>query len=187
MKKVFLALVGIAFLTGMYSFTPGKKATPLAVNTVKSRVDWVASKKNDFHTGFFPIKSGEVLVEGGKLVGGKFVLDMTNVKVTDAGGGDGLNGHLKRADFFEVEKFAEATYEITSVSYTSDSNADVTGNLTVKGTTIPVKIQVMIRNSDEKGFFAQSFVSLDRTLLGITYGAGNVSKDVELAIHIFAK
>ncbi|MEO7532036.1 MAG: YceI family protein [Sediminibacterium sp.] len=190
MKKAIVALVGIAFLTGIYSFAPGtgkKAATTLAVNVTKSRVDWVASKKNDFHTGFFPIKSGEVMVEAGKLTGGKFILDVANVKVTDAGGGDGLNGHLKRADFFDVEKFAEASYEITSVNYTSETTADVTGNLTVKGTSVPMKIQIMIRNSDDKGFFAQSFVNLDRTLLGINYGIGNVSKDVELAIHIFAK
>jgi polyisoprenoid-binding protein YceI len=190
MKKAFLALAGIAFLTGIYSFMPGteKKQTALTVNTTKSRIDWVASKKNDFHTGFFPIKSGQVMVDGsGKLTGGKFVLDMSNVKVTDVGGGDGLNGHLKRADFFEVEKFSEATYEITGVNYTGDNTADISGNLTVKGTTVPVSIKAMIRSSDDKGFFAQSFVNLDRTLLGINYGIGNVSKDVELAVHIFAK
>ncbi|MES2332202.1 MAG: YceI family protein [Bacteroidota bacterium] len=190
MKKAIVALAGIAFLTGIYSFAPGtgKKAlAPLTVNTAKSRVDWVASKKNDFHTGFFPIKSGEVNVDGGKLTGGKFVIDLANLKVTDAGGGDGLTGHLKRADFFDVEKFAEATYDITSVSYTGENTAEVSGNLTVKGTIVPMKIQVLIRNSDDKGFFAQSFVSIDRTLLGVNYGIGNVSKDVELAIHIFAK
>lgn len=190
MKKTFLALAGMALLTGLYSFTPGteKKQTGLTVNTEKSRIDWVASKKNDFHTGVFPIKSGQIMVDGaGKLTGGKFVLDVANVKVTDAGGGEGLTGHLKRADFFDVEKFSEAVYEITGVTYTSDNTADVSGNLTIKGTTVPVGIKAMIRSSDAKGFFAQSFVNLDRTLLGMNYGIGNVSKDVQLAIHIFAK
>ena len=190
MKKALIALAGLAFLTGVYSFKPGndKKQTALTVNTVKSRIDWVASKKSDFHTGYFPIKSGQVMVDGsGKLTGGKFILDMSNVKVTDAGGGDGLNGHLKRADFFDVEKFAEATFEITNVSYSADNVANITGNVTIKGTTVPVSIVANIRNSDEKGFFAQSFVNLDRTVLGINYGLGNVSKDVQLAIHIFAK
>jgi polyisoprenoid-binding protein YceI len=189
MKKALIALIGLAFLTGVYSFAPGndKKQTALTVNVAKSRIDWVASKKNDFHTGYFPIKSGQIMVDGsGKLTGGKFVLDMANVKVTDAAG-DGLNGHLKRADFFETEKFAEAVYEITGVSYSSDNVANISGNVTVKGTTVPVNITANIRSSDEKGFFAQSFVNLDRTVLGINYGLGNVSKDVQLAVHIFAK
>ena len=190
MKKAFLALAGVAFLTGMYSFVPGtekKSAAPLTVNTEKSRVDWVASKKSDFHTGNFPVKSGTVMVDGGKLTGGKFVIDLANLKVTDAGGGDKLTNHLKSDAFFDVTKFGEATYEITGVNYTSANTADVSGNLTVKGTSVPVNLHAMIRNADEKGFFAQAFLTLDKTLVGINYGAGMVSNDVELAIHIFAK
>jgi polyisoprenoid-binding protein YceI len=190
MKKAFFAIAGIAFLTAMYSFAPrteNKPVTTLTVNTEKSRVDWVASKKTDFHTGSFAIKSGQIQVEDGKLKGGKFVLDLANLKVTDAGGGDRLAGHLKSPEFFDAAKFGEATYEITDVTYTSANAADITGNLTVKGTTVPIKIQALIRNSDEKGFFAQAFLSLDRTLIGINYGAGMVSNDVELAVHVFAK
>jgi polyisoprenoid-binding protein YceI len=190
MKKAFLALTGLAFLTGMYSFTPGtenKAASTLTVNTEKSRIDWVASKKSDFHTGSFPIKSGEVMVDGGKLTGGKFVIDLANLKVTD-GAGDRLGTHLKSPDFFDVTKFGEATYEITGVIYSGDNNtAELSGNLTVKGVSVPVKLDAKIRNSDEKGFFAQAFLTLDKTLVGINYGKGNVSNDVQLAIHIFAK
>ena len=89
MKKVLFALTGIAFLAGTYSFKPAtdkKVASSLTVNTEKSRVDWVGSKKADFHTGYFPIKSGSVSVDGGKLTGGKFVIDLANLKVTDASG-----------------------------------------------------------------------------------------------------
>lgn len=189
MKKTFLALAGIAFLTGMYSFVPRSEKnlhTDLTVNTEKSRVDWVAAKKSDFHTGSFPVKSGQVMVDGGKLTGGKFVLDLANMKVTD-GAGDRLNTHLKSADFFDVAKFGEAVYEITSVNYTGATSADVSGNLTVKGTTVPVNFKAMIRNSDDKGFFAQAFITMDKNLVGITYGAGNVSNDVQLAVHLFAK
>lgn len=189
MKKVFLALAGVAFLTGVYSFAPRTEKTPataLTVNLEKSRVDWVASKKSDFHTGVFPIKSGQVMVDGGKLTGGKFVLDLANLKVTD-GAGDRLSNHLKSPDFFDVAKFGEATYEITSVNYTGANTAEVGGNLTVKGVSVPVKLNAQIRNSDDKGFFAQAFITLDKNLVGIKYGAGNVSDDVELAIHLFAK
>ncbi len=190
MKKAFLALTGLAFLTGMYSFAPGtekKAAAALTVNVEKSRIDWVAAKKSDFHTGNFPIKSGMVMVDGGKLTGGKFVIDLANLKVTDAGGGDRLTGHLKSPDFFDVAKFGEAAFEITSVNYTGQNSADINGNLTVKGLTVPVKMVAQIRNADEKGFFAESFLTLDKTLVGINYGTGNVYNDVQLAVHIFAK
>lgn len=190
MQKTFLALAGIAFLTGIFSFMPGaekKAAASLTVNTEKSRIDWVAAKKSDFHTGTFPIKSGMVMVDAGKLTGGKFVIDLANLKVTDAIGGDRLTGHLKSADFFDVAKFGEAAFEITGVNYTGQTTAELSGNLTIKGTTVPVKMIAQIRNADEKGFFAESFLTLDKTLVGINYGAGNVYNDVQLAVHIFAK
>ena len=188
MKKTIVALAGLALLTGIYSFTPRvekKDALSLTVNTEKSRVDWVGSKAGDFHTGFFPLKSGSVSIDGGKLKGGKFVIDLANLKVTDAGGGDRLTGHLKSDAFFDVAKFGEATYEITGVTYTGETSADVSGTLTIKGTSIPVKFPVMIRSASEKGFFGQAFFSIDRTLLGIAYNGP--SKDVQLAVHLFAK
>ena len=70
-------------------------------------MDWIGSKKSDFHTGYFPLKSGAVQVDGGKLVGGSFVIDVAGLKVTDEGGGAKLQGHLSSADFFDISKFYE--------------------------------------------------------------------------------
>ncbi len=189
MKKLLFAAAILIASAGFYSFAPkagANKLAPLTVALDKSRIDWVAAKKSDFHTGSFSLKSGELQVDGGKLKGGKFVIDLANLKVTDASG-DRLAGHLKSGDFFDVAKFGEATYEITGVNYTGATTADITGNLSIKGTSVPVKFQAQIRNADEKGFFAQAFFTLDKTALGITYGAGNVSNDVQVAVHLFAK
>lgn len=183
------ALLGTALLAGIYSFTGITSTKDLISYTVqadKSRVDWVGSKKNDFHTGYFTVKSGSVQVNGGKLVGGEFVIDLANIKVTDAAGAK-LEGHLKSADFFDVAKFGEATYKITGVTYTSETAAIIAGTLNLKGASLPVSFQAAIRNADDKGFFGEAFFSLDRTLFGINYGAGNVAKDVQVAVHLFAK
>ncbi|MBY0480399.1 MAG: YceI family protein [Chitinophagaceae bacterium] len=188
MKKTLLAITGFAMILGLSSFigTGGKKETVnYNVNAEKSRIDWIGSKKGDFHTGFIPLKSGSIAVEAGKITGGKFVIDLANIKVTDAGGGDRLNGHLKSPDFFDVVKFAEASFEIATVNYTSTNTADITGNLSIKGISVPIKFTANIRSADDKGFFAQAFLSIDRTLLGLKYGVGMVSNDVQLAIHIF--
>lgn len=188
MKNAFVAIAGFAMILGLSSFVSKdikKDVVNYTVSAEKSRIDWIGSKKADFHTGFFPIKSGSVSVDAGKLKGGKFVIDLAGVKVTDAGGGDRLAGHLKSPDFFDVAKNAEASFEITSVNYTSATAADVAGTLSIKGLSVPVKFVANVRSADDKGFFAQAFLSIDRTLLGVTYGAGMVSNDVQLAIHIY--
>jgi polyisoprenoid-binding protein YceI len=132
------------------------------------------------------VKSGTIQVEGGKLKGGEFVIDLANLKVTD-GAGDRLAGHLKAGDFFDVAKFgSDATFKITGVNYTADNVATVSGNLTVRGASVPVSFTANMRGSDDKLFFGEAFFSLDRTSLGINYGMGNVAKDVQIAVHLFA-
>jgi polyisoprenoid-binding protein YceI len=189
MKKMLFTLAGAALVVGLYSFTTvnsTKDVVTYNVNADKSRVDWVGSKKNDYHTGYFTVKSGSLQVDGGKLKGGEFVIDLANLKVTD-GAGDRLAGHLKAGDFFDVAKFGgDATYKITNVNYTSENSAVISGNLTVRGASVPVSFTANVRGADDKGFFGEAFFSLDRTLFGINYGLGNVAKDVQIAVHLFA-
>ncbi len=186
-KKTSFLLLGAAFLVSSLAFvapkTP-KAPITLAVQSDKSRVDFIGSKAADFHTGTFTVKGGSVQVEGGKLVGGSFVIDLANLKVTDAAG-ERLAGHLKSADFFDVAKYGEATYTISSVDYSSATACTINGSLNIKGLSVPVSFASNIRSASGKGLFGQAYFSIDRTLLGIAYASP--SKDVQIAVHLFAK
>ncbi len=52
------------------------------------------------------------------------------------------DGHLKSADFFDVEKFPNMTFESTAVKQTGDGEYSVAGNLTLHGVTKPVIFKV---------------------------------------------
>ncbi len=189
MKKIIFTFSFAAILATTYSFVNPTKnlgdPTVYQVDT-KSRVDFIGSKKGDFHPGTFTVKSGSLTVDAGKLTGGKFVIDVVNLKVTDAAAGK-LDGHLKSPDFFDVAKFPEATFEITSVKYVTETSTEIAGSLNFKGNNIPVKFPAYIRSADDKGFFAQAFFSLDKNLLGIAYGKGQLSDDVQISVHLYAK
>lgn len=193
MKKIMFAFLFIATSLFLVSFTNQESkilGDTYTVNAQKSKVDWIGSKKNDFHTGYFPLKSGTLQVEAGKLVGGSFVIDIAALKVTDASGGDRLQGHLSSADFFDIAKFGEAQFNITSVKNRKRDKVIITGDLTMKGIKAPVSFPAVIRSADrnekDKGFFAEAFFSFDRTVFGVNYGIGMVDSDVQLAIHIYA-
>ncbi len=182
------SLTIIATSIALFSFTPKQNkadAVTFTVNAKNSKVDFTGSKKSDYHTGYFPIKSGSVQVDGGKLVGGSFVIDVAGLKVTDDRGGEKLQGHLSSADFFDIAKFGDAAFKITSVKYISGDKASITGSLTLKGITAPITFTASIRNADDKGFFAEAFMPFDRTLFGVNYGVGMVDSEVQLAIHIY--
>jgi len=188
MKKIiFSSAFAIASLV-LFSFNKPSTTKPVETFTVtaqKSRVDFTGSKKSDFHTGVIPVKSGTIKIEDKKLVGGSFVVDVAGMKVTDAAG-DKLAGHLSSADFFDVAKFGEATFNISAVKYTTAEKATLTGSLTLKGLTKEISFEAIIRNADEKGFFAEAFFPIDRTLFGINYGVGAIDTQVQLAVHIYA-
>jgi len=188
MKKIIFSMAVITASISLFSFAPKAKNADLVNFTVtaqKSKVDFTGSKKSDFHTGYFPIKSGAVQVNGGKLVGGSFVIDIAGLKVTDAAGGEKLQGHLSSADFFDITKFGEASFTISSVEYTKADRATIKGDLNLKGIKAPITFSAVIRNADDKGFFAEAFVPFDRTLFGINYGIGMIDSEVQLAIHIY--
>ena len=181
-------MVAVASI-GFFAFVPTTKkvvaADAYTVDVTKSKVEFVGSKKDGYHPGYFNLKNGNILLDGGKLTGGKFVIDLANLKVTD-GAGEKLEGHLKAKDFFDIANFGEATYEITGVKYTDAKTAELDGKLTLKGITGPVKFTAAIRNAAEGKFFAQASFNLDRTLFGMSYGVGMISSDVQINVYLFA-
>ncbi len=52
------------------------------------------------------------------------------------------DNHLKSADFFDVEKFNEIKFESTQCSKLDDENYSLKGNLTIKGVTKEVVLNV---------------------------------------------
>jgi polyisoprenoid-binding protein YceI len=124
------------------------------------------------------LKSGNINVADGNITGGKFTIDMASITDTDLAPDDGkadLEGHLKSDDFFDVAKYPEGVFEITSVEKVSDkpdATHTITGNLTLKGVTKSVSIpaSVVISNGQLAAKTPQ-FV-IDRTQWGVQYGSG---------------
>ncbi|MCE3282924.1 MAG: YceI family protein [Chitinophagaceae bacterium] len=189
MKKiVFVLLVAFIGSAGIMAFSPKAEKRDLvsyAVLADYSKVEWVGSKTSGYHTGAFTVKSGEVKFDGTKLAGGKFTIDLNSLKLVGEDAPKFVD-HLKSKDFFETSTFAEATYEISEVEYTTDTDVKIKGSLNLKGISVPVSFPAVIRNADDKRFFAQAFFSIDRTLWGINYGLPNVAKDVQVSVYLFA-
>ena len=53
-------------------------------------------------------------------------------------GNDQRDGHLKSADFFDAENHPQLTFVSTSVTKTGDDTYDISGDLTIRGTTKPI-------------------------------------------------
>lgn len=160
---------------------PVAATATFTVDTTASAVEWEGSKLvGGSHEGIIPIESGSLTANGNELVGGVFVLDVTRLENRDLDGeGKGkLEGHLKSADFFDVEQHPTATFEITGVSPVSgqdEYNHEITGNLTLKGTSRSITIPAMITVENNQITASTPDFVIDRTEWGMQYGSGSIA------------
>jgi polyisoprenoid-binding protein YceI len=172
----------------------GQKYT---IDTKQSVVTWKGSMRLDIdeeHIGYVYISKGELMIEKGKLVGGKAVIDMNTIEYKDKANKNTPVKHLKSPDYFDVEKFPISTIAITRVESVR-SQTIVTGNLTIKGITHPVTFPAKMEVKD--GIVkASGKLVIDRTEWGIRYKSGKfydgladeiVSDDIEFHMMIVAK
>ena len=103
-----------------------------------------------------------------------------------------LEDHLRSADFFEVERYPQATFKSTAVEKTGEHSLRVQGELNVKGMTHAVSLDVTIHAMRKHLATGRAALGLDahttlvRTELGVGKYAPNVSDQVDLQITVEA-
>lgn len=140
------------------------------IDTAKSVINWEGSKVTGKHNGKVPLKSGNLKMKDGKVVGGEFVANISDFTVEDLSGewATKFITHMKSEDFFEVKKYPVATMKIKSVK-----NGKATGDLTIKGKTNEVTFDM----KQVKGAYAGT-LKFDRTKFDMIYGSKDFFKSI---------
>ena len=97
--------------------------------------------------------------------------------------------HLRDEDFLHVDKYPKAKFVSTSFKENGDGTAVMQGNLTLRGVTRPVTIDVehIGHGEDPWGGYRRGFEGRTRIALadyGINYNLGPKSKEVELILSV---
>jgi polyisoprenoid-binding protein YceI len=162
------------------------------IDTSQSEATWIGAKITGRHNGTFTIQEGQLDLHDSKLVGGRILFDMTAItakdKSLDAQSNEKLTKHLRSEDFFDVERYPTAEFEITHVvPYDStiktpaskiasddyrvkDPSHLITGNLTIKKEKKSITFPAKIRMSDGE-IKAKANFNIDRTQWGLIYRA----------------
>lgn len=143
--------------------------------SAQSNINWVGRKVTGAHNGTIGIKAGEIVLNDGKLTGGKFIIDTTSIKIldiTDLVLNAQFAAHLASDDFFSIEKYPEATLEITGMV-----GSHIEGNLTIKGITNPIGFDAVI-NANGDTLTATGKLAIDRTDYNMKFRSGNFFKDL---------
>ena len=103
--------------------------------------------------------------------------------------------HLRSADFFNAEAYPTMTFKSKQVKVLDDMHADLVGDLTIKGVTHEVKMEVEFVGKAKNPFgkFAYGFTGvtrINRKDWGLTWnvaletGGWLVSDEIEISIEI---
>lgn len=149
--------------------TPATTGTELPITAENSKIEFTGSKVTGKHDGGFKQFSGNIdlVDEKPEMSKVSVEIDMNSV-FTDA---DGLTDHLKTADFFEVEKYPQASFVSTKIvpdTAKGANNYTVTGDFELHGQKKAITFPATITVSDAEVAVNSEF-SINRKDFGIVY------------------
>lgn len=141
--------------------------------------------------GEFGQISGTVLGEPGDPTTAQLEVTIQAASLTT--GNEGRDGHLKSADFFEVETYPTLSYKSSKVTSLGGEDYEIEGELTMHGVTKPVTLKAEISPEVPSPFGGTKIgVSatgkIDRESFGLTWNqaleAGGVAVGKEVTLQI---
>jgi len=92
-------------------------------------------------TGEFKNFSGEISGDSDGFEGAEvtFEADINSIET----GNEDRNSHLKSDDFFKADEYPKLTFESTSFKKTGDNEYKLNGDLTIRGTTKEISLDVV--------------------------------------------
>lgn len=161
-----------------------------AVSDESTKIEWIGFKtySDDQHNGVISVKEGDITVENGEIVAGSFVIDMNSIQDLSMDGNEEyqqkLVGHLKSADFFDVENHPVGTFNITAVEAVEGSEDgathNISGNLKLRGEEKNITFPAMVSMEEGTVNIKTPEFVIDRTNWNVTYGSanlGSIAKD----------
>lgn len=172
------------------------------VDTTQSTIGWIGTKVGGQHNGTFSVSDGSLIVSDGSISGGNFTINMASVNVLDLTDDNKpkLEGHLKSPDFFAVEEFPTAKFEITEVkafdsttmtSKLAGATHFISGNLTMRGTTKNISFPAIV-TIEGNAVSAKADFNIDRSEWGVNFKGPNnpadwvIAKEVNLQLDVKA-
>ena len=190
MKNIFLSFLILTLMLSCSSNDSKEAATDVAkettsvqgdygdawkINLEKSVILWWGSKPTGVHNGTIGFKDGYINIEGGSIANAKVSIDMSTIKVVDMNAEKNakLENHLKTGDFFQIDLFPLASFELTTIDG-ADSALKVSGNLIIKDSTKNISFSAVSMTTDSSIHLVSDSFTIDRTKWGITYKSNSI-------------
>ena len=161
--KSFILFIALAITTISYSQT--QNTNQLITWEGKAAVGSYAPE------GTLEILDASVKVLEGEITALSIVVDMRTLEQENTQ----LRDHLKREDFFYIEKFPVATFVLKEILDKNGPNMILAGEMTIRGVTVKENIPATVEMLEGKLSLTFAHI-MDRTDYGIVYNSPSVFK-----------
>ena len=135
-------------------------AQTLTVNTTTSEINWKGTKKIGEHFGVIAIKSGEISINEGQIIGGEVLINMNSIKVQDTDDADDQKDII--SDISSKKFFNTKDYLVSKIVIKSVENGKLIGDLTIKGITQEISFNTTYSIKDNTLIADSESFSIDR-------------------------
>lgn len=164
-------------------------ATSWSFNEQGSKVEFVGAKVTGKHDGSFGKFTGKILLASGDATKSSVRAEIEMASL--ASDNEGLTGHLKSPDFFDVARFPRAVFQSTQIALGGANGAShtVTGNLELHGVTKSITFPASIQLAGDVTTVKTEF-GINRKDFGIVYPGKTddlIKDEVLIRLNLVAK
>ena len=170
-----LLYTGALLLVPFFAHAGGDDTpTRYPVDVKSSTITWEGTKVTGAHNGDIQVSNGLITVTDGLISAATVIIDMTSINTLDLDGGakESLDGHLSSDDFFGVESFPTAQFEMLNLNPLrggeNGANFTASGKVTIKGRTDEVSFPVKVDMTDGGATISGDMV-LDRSKFDVQF------------------
>jgi polyisoprenoid-binding protein YceI len=160
-------LAAVLALPLIIAARPLPELKPHVIDKAHSEINFVADSRMLSAHGFFGKWDADVKLDAAKWENSTVAITIDAASINTRN--ERRDGHLKSADFFDVEKNPTITFKSVSVKAAGENKLDITGDLTVRGTTKRITVPAtMVFYEGGTGRFRGQFV-INRMDYGVNY------------------
>lgn len=147
----------------------------------ESSIEWKGFKPTGTHNGTIALSNGVLTVNDGNIESGTFMIDMSTITVKDIPADNEMNGkltgHLKSADFFDIEKYPTSVFTVTNFE-TKDGKSMLSGNLSMKDAKNEITFPVNVSMDGDMMTLTSETFTIDRSKWNVKYGSKSFFDDL---------
>jgi polyisoprenoid-binding protein YceI len=154
-----------------------ERGEKVMLDTAASFIRFMGHSVGHSHAGRFKMKEGLIYVQEEHIMGGSFLIDIASMEMEEKSSAvqQKLRPHLLSGDFFDVQKYPEARFDIVKVegykgSSVRGANYMISGNLTMKGVTRAISFPANIQFKEGVVTGKANF-NINRSWWNMSYGS----------------